>query len=231
VTAPLIETKALVRSYPRAGSTVEVLRGIDLVIGEGETISVAGASGVGKSTLLNILGTLDRPTSGEVLFSGEPVFEYDKKRLALFRNAAIGFVFQFHHLLPEFSALENVMLPSLIGGMSKEEARAGAEELLREVGLADRLEHKPGELSGGEQQRTAIVRALVTNPRVVLADEPTGNLDTRTGDDVFDILTELNRARRTTLVVVTHNEALADRMGRKLYMRDGLMEESGPEEE
>jgi len=231
VEAGLITVSGLYKSYFRGKETVEVLRGVDLSIAEGESVAVVGASGVGKSTLLNIIGTLDRPTSGEVLFEGERVFDYDDKRLAAFRNRAIGFVFQFHHLLPEFTALENVMLPALIGGAERAEAEGRARELLGEVGLAHRLGHKPGELSGGEQQRTAIVRALVQSPRVVLADEPTGNLDTRTGAEVFELLAELNALRKTTLVVVTHNRVLAGRMSRILTMVDGRTLEEGAAEE
>jgi lipoprotein-releasing system ATP-binding protein len=204
---------------------VDVLRGINLSVEKGETIAVVGASGVGKSTLLNILGALDRPTSGEVLYSGEPIFDYDNKRLAAFRNRSIGFVFQFHHLLPEFTALENVMLPALISGMDTAEARAKAEKLLGEVGLSNRLHHKPGELSGGEAQRAAITRALIQGPDVVLADEPTGNLDTRTGEEVFEVLLELNRSRSMTMIIVTHNERLASRMSRRLKMEDGNVQE------
>ncbi|MFQ5465653.1 MAG: ABC transporter ATP-binding protein [Thermodesulfobacteriota bacterium] len=229
--AGLITVSDLYKGYSRGKETVEVLRGVDLSIAEGESVAVVGASGVGKSTLLNIIGTLDRPTSGDVLFEGERVFGYDDKRLAAFRNRAIGFVFQFHHLLPEFTALENVMLPALIGGAETTEAEGRARELLGEVGLAQRLGHKPGELSGGEQQRTAIVRALVQSPRVVLADEPTGNLDTRTGTEVFELLLELNALRKTTLVVVTHNRALAGRMSRILTMVDGRTLEEGAAQE
>ncbi len=221
----LITIRGLYKSYGRGRGRVDVLKGIDLDIGEGETLAVVGASGAGKSTLLNIIGALDRPTGGEVFYRDEPIFRFDEKRLAGFRNRKIGFVFQFHHLLPEFNALENVMLPALIGGVDYSEARRRAESLLREVGLGERLTHKPGELSGGEQQRTAIVRALVQMPEVVLADEPTGNLDTRTGEEVFELLLRLNRERGTTLVVVTHNEALARRMARRIKIVDGRIAE------
>jgi lipoprotein-releasing system ATP-binding protein len=219
----LIRATGLRKTYGDSGKRVEVLKGIDLSIAKGETIAVVGASGAGKSTLLNILGALDRPTSGEVSFRGEPVFRCDDKRLAAFRNRHRGFVFQFHHLLPEFTAIENVMLPALIGGEAPVIARERAERLLSEVGLASRLDHKPGELSGGEQQRAAIVRALVQSPEVVLADEPTGNLDTRTGEEVFNLLLELNRTMGTAMVIVTHNEGLASRLGRRLKMVDGRM--------
>jgi lipoprotein-releasing system ATP-binding protein len=217
----LITVKGLCKTYGKGQKRVEVLKGIDLRIERGATVAVVGASGVGKSTLLNLLGALDRPTSGEVFYRGEPLFGRDDRRLAAFRNRFIGFVFQSHHLLPEFTALENVMLPALIGGVERRAARERAEGLLKEVGLSGRLEHKPGELSGGEAQRTAIVRALVQGPEVVLADEPTGNLDTRTGEEVIDLLLSLNRARETTMVIVTHNERLASRLGRRLKMLDG----------
>ena len=220
-----ITVKSLVKTYGNAHKRVEVLKGIDLKIARGSTVAVVGASGAGKSTLLNILGALDRPTSGEVLYGSERVFDYDNRKLASFRNRAVGFVFQFHHLLPEFTALENVMLPLLIGGANPLTAKRKASELLGEVGLSARLDHKPGELSGGEQQRTAIVRSIVQMPEVVLADEPTGNLDTRTGDEVFELLLELNRSRGTTMVIVTHNERLASRMSRRLKMADGYLTE------
>ncbi|MBE7414052.1 MAG: ABC transporter ATP-binding protein [Deltaproteobacteria bacterium] len=221
----LIRAAGLRKTYGGSGKTVEVLKGIDLSIAKGETIAVVGASGAGKSTLLNILGALDRPTSGEVSFKGEPVFGYDDSRLAAFRNRHMGFVFQFHHLLPEFTALENVMLPALIGGGGLNAARERATKLLSEVGLGARLDHKPGELSGGEQQRAAIVRALMQSPEVILADEPTGNLDTRTGEEVFSLLFDLNRSMGTAMVIVTHNEGLASRLGRRLKMVDGRIEE------
>ncbi|TAN60997.1 ABC transporter ATP-binding protein [bacterium] len=216
-----INVKKLCKSYIGAGKTVDVLRSIDLSIEEGATLAVLGASGAGKSTLLNIIGALDRPTSGDVMYGTEPISTLDDGRLAAFRNKFIGFVFQFHHLLPEFTAVENVMLPALIGGTPYAEAKKKALELLSEVGLSTRAGHKPGELSGGEQQRTAIVRALIQSPEVLLADEPTGNLDTKTADDVFSLLLEINRNRKTTLVVVTHNEHLAARMSRRIKMIDG----------
>lgn len=221
----LINIKGLSKTYGGAAKKVEVLKAIDLSIKKGETVAIVGASGVGKSTLLNIMGALDRPSSGEVLYNGEQLFRYDDKKLAAFRNRSIGFVFQFHHLLPEFTALENVMLPALIGGAKPAEAKAKAEALLKEVGLGQRLSHKPGELSGGEQQRTAMVRALVQGPDVLLADEPTGNLDTRTGEEVFELLLALNASRSTTMVIVTHNERLAGRLTRRLKMVDGSIRE------
>ncbi len=221
----LITLKGLYKRYGRAGAEVEVLNGIDLCLKKGETVAIVGASGVGKSTLLNIMGALDRPSKGEVLYNGSPITGLDDRRLASLRNRSIGFVFQFHHLLPEFTALENVMLPAIIGGAGRAEAKAKAEALLKEVGLWQRLGHKPGELSGGEQQRAAIVRAIIQSPEAVLADEPTGNLDTKTADEVFEVLLNLNRAKGTALVVVTHNERLASRMSRRLNMVDGRIYE------
>jgi len=221
----LIRTTGLKKTYGDAGKRVEVLRGIDMVLEKGSSAAVVGASGVGKSTFLNILGALDRPTSGEVFYNGEPIFRYDERKLAAFRNRYVGFVFQFHHLLPEFTALENVMLPLLIGNGDFNTAKGKAARLLAEVGLEARLNHKPGELSGGEQQRTAIVRAIIQEPEVLLADEPTGNLDTKTGAEVFDLILELNRSRKTTMVIVTHNEALASRLGKTIRMVDGYIRE------
>ena len=201
-----------------------MLKGINLKVAEGETIALVGASGAGKSTLLHVMGTLDRPTAGKVLFGKEDVFKMGDKALACFRNRSIGFVFQFHHLLPEFSALENSMMPLLISGVSREKARKTAEKLLADVGLGHRLSHKPGELSGGEQQRVAIARALVGSPRLLLADEPTGNLDMKTSDEVHDILTGIHRDTGISLIIVTHNERLAARMGRTIRMADGKIE-------
>jgi len=216
-----IRVEGLYKSYGSRGNIVEVLKGIDLSIPRGEIMAIVGASGVGKSTFLHILGALDRPTKGKVFYEGKDIFKEADRWLASFRNKRIGFVFQFHYLLPEFTALENVMMPALIGGMDKREASSLAEGLLREVGLEDRLTHRPGELSGGEQQRVAIARALVQTPEVILADEPTGNLDTRTGEEVFELLLRLNRETRTTTIIVTHNEGLAARIPRRVRMVDG----------
>ncbi|MBM4278984.1 MAG: ABC transporter ATP-binding protein, partial [Deltaproteobacteria bacterium] len=193
----------------------------DLIFSQGEKAAIVGASGVGKTTLLHILGTLDRPTSGKVLYSGRDIFTLNEKELASFRNQEIGFVFQFHHLLPEFTALENTMMPCLIQGTSKKEAALRAEAMLTLVGLKDRLPHKPGELSGGEQQRVAVARALVLEPKILLADEPTGNLDSKTGESVFALLQELNRIKNITLIVVTHNPNLAAQMPRQVILTDG----------
>ncbi len=200
---------------------MEVLKGLDLTFSQGEKAAIVGASGVGKTTLLHVLGTLDRPTAGKVLYEGKDIYTLNEKDLAFFRNREIGFVFQFHHLLPEFNALENTMMPCLIQGLSKKEAAFRAEAILTLVGLKERLSHKPGELSGGEQQRVAVARALVLEPKVLLADEPTGNLDTKTGDSVFDLLQELNHIKGVTLIVVTHNLKLAENMARQIQLVDG----------
>ena len=220
----LLEVTDLSKSFGARSGKVEVLKGINLRVTAGETIALVGASGAGKSTLLHILGTLDRPTSGKVLFNGEEVFRRGDAALAAFRNRSIGFVFQFHHLLPEFTALENAMMPALIGGMARSEAEALATELLRDVGLSHRLTHRPGELSGGEQQRVAIARALVLTPQLLLADEPTGNLDMKTSDEVHDLLADIHRRKGITLMIVTHNERLAAGMGRIIRMVDGRIE-------
>jgi lipoprotein-releasing system ATP-binding protein len=220
----LLEVSDLCKSFGTKAGKVEVLNGINLKVAAGETIALVGASGAGKSTLLHVMGTLDRPTSGKVLFGNDDVFQMSDKALAQFRNRSIGFVFQFHHLLPEFSALENVMMPLLISGMKKDEAEKVAADLLGDVRLAHRLSHKPGELSGGEQQRVAIARALVMSPRLLLADEPTGNLDMKTSDEVHDILAGIHREKGITLIIVTHNERLAARMGKTIRMVDGRIE-------
>ncbi|HEY6837837.1 MAG TPA: ABC transporter ATP-binding protein [Geobacteraceae bacterium] len=217
----LVEVVDLHKSFGAGSSRVEVLKGISLEVEAGETIALVGASGAGKSTLLHILGTLDRPSAGKVLYGGDDLFRLGDGELASFRNRMIGFVFQFHHLLPEFSALENAIMPLLIAGMKRKDAEPIGTGLLKDVGLSHRLTHKPGELSGGEQQRVAIARALVTSPRLVLADEPTGNLDMRTSEEVHELLTEIHRDRGITLIVVTHNEKLAARMGKTIHLADG----------
>ncbi len=209
------------KSFGNGDKRVDVLKGIDLHISKGERAAIVGASGVGKTTLLHILGTLDRPTAGKVFYERKDIFTLNEKELALFRNRVIGFVFQFHHLLPEFNALENTMMPCMIQGMTKHEASLKAEEILALVGLKGRLLHKPGELSGGEQQRVAVARALVLEPKVLLADEPTGNLDTKTGESVFELLLELNRTKGVTLIIVTHNLILAGLLPRQIRMVDG----------
>ena len=202
---------------------LQVLNDIDLDIRTGEMLAIVGASGVGKSTLLHILGGLDRPTSGRVFYRDVDVFGLDSDRLARFRNEHVGFVFQFHHLLPEFSALENVMLPALIRGTERVAAAENASKVLADVGLGSRVHHRPGELSGGEQQRVAVARALVLSPDAVLADEPTGNLDTHTGEAVHELLKKINKERGITFVIVTHNDRLAIRADRVLRMADGKL--------
>ncbi len=217
----LIQVQRLFKSYGNRSKRVEVLKGVDLTFSQGEKASVVGASGVGKTTLLHVLGTLDRPTAGKILYEGKDIFTLNEKDLTLFRNREIGFVFQFHHLLPEFNALENTMMPCLIQGIPKKESVSRAEAILTLVGLKERLSHKPGELSGGEQQRVAVARALVLEPRVLLADEPTGNLDGKTGESVFDLLQEMNRIKGVTLIVVTHNLRLAEKLSRQIQLVDG----------
>ena len=217
----LIEATGLSKSFRTEAGELQVLKGIDLDFREGEMIGITGASGAGKSTLMHILGALDRPSSGKVLFRGTDVFSMDDTARARFRNQSIGFVFQFHHLLPEFNALENVMLPGLISGKSYESAEQKARGLLGDLGLSARLIHRPGELSGGEQQRVAVARALMQDSGLVLADEPTGNLDTATGNSLFELFLSLNSAKGITFVIVTHNTSLADRCHRVLHMADG----------
>ena len=223
----MIEIKNLQKTFLLNGNKIEVLKGIDLTIADGQSLAVVGVSGAGKSTLLHILGTLDHPTGGEVLFDGVDVFSWPEKRLSDFRNGRIGFVFQFNNLLPEFTALENVMMPALIRRISKGEARKRAEAILEEVGLGDRVRHKPGELSGGEQQRVALARALVLEPQILLADEPTGNLDTETGKRIEDSIISLNKRKGLTLIVVTHNTSLADRMSERIGLSDGRIHSRG----
>jgi lipoprotein-releasing system ATP-binding protein len=213
MSSELLRVEGLAKSFPTGEGEIEVLRGIDLRVGEGECLAVLGESGVGKSTLLHLLGTLDHPTSGRVLFRGEDVFGKPAPELARFRNAQLGFVFQFHHLLPEFDAVENVMMPGLIRGLSFSELRERAAAILDEVELSHRLTHKVGKLSGGERQRVAVARALLLDPPLVLADEPTGNLDPRTAETVENLLLEMNRTRGTALVVATHSRRLAEKLG------------------
>ena len=216
-----IELKEITKTFIKDGQKIEVLKSLDLQIAQGESLAFLGVSGAGKSTLLHILGVLDRPTSGSLLYDGVNAFEWSEQQRAEFRNRKIGFVFQVYNLLPEFTSLENTMMPALIGGMPKRQARQKAEDLLAEVGLAQRLTHRPGELSGGEQQRVAVARALMMEPEVLLTDEPTGNLDRSTGKRIEDILLALNESKGITLVVVTHNKQLADRMSRCIGLQDG----------
>ena len=225
--AALLATSKLRKSFPTGGGMIEVLTDIDIAVGEGERVAIVGRSGVGKSTLLHILGTLDRPSGGRVTFRGDDLFAKNSRELARFRNENLGFIFQFHHLLPEFNAVENVMMPGLIRGRGFEEMRKRAERILGEVGLEHRLTHAVGKLSGGERQRVAVARALVLEPAVVLADEPTGNLDPKTGDQVLDLLMEMNRIHGTALVVVTHSPSLARRLGRQVVLTDGYLSEPG----
>jgi lipoprotein-releasing system ATP-binding protein len=221
---PLIVASGVVKGYRTSAGYVSVLEGVDLAVAEGEMLAITGASGVGKSTLLHVLGTLDRPESGTVVVGGEDVFRLPEARLRLFRNRTLGFVFQFHHLLPEFSALENVMMPLLVGRTGEGEARQRAFALLDELGLRPRADHRPGALSGGEQQRVAVARALVASPRAVLADEPTGNLDEDTGETLHALLRRLNRDKGVTIVVVTHNERLAAACDRRLRLEAGRLQ-------
>ena len=225
MSSELLRTTTLRKSFPTGEGTIEVLCAVDLVLREGERLAIVGRSGVGKSTLLHILGTLDHPTQGRVTFRGEDLFAKSPSELAAFRNESLGFIFQSHHLLPEFNALENVMMPGLIQGKSFDEMAERAERFLTEVGLEHRLTHPVGKLSGGERQRVAVGRALVLEPEVVLADEPTGNLDPKTGDQVLDLLMEMNRTHGTALVVGTHCPSLARRLGRQAVLTDGYLAE------
>jgi lipoprotein-releasing system ATP-binding protein len=221
--APILQAEGLIKRYPTADGALEVLSGLDLTIYPGEMVAIVGESGTGKSTLLHLLGALDRPTAGAVRYRGEDVFAQKDEALAAFRNRAIGFVFQFHHLLPEFTALENVMMPALIAGQRLEAARPRAEELLALLGLSARADHRPSQLSGGEQQRVAVARALMNRPGLVLADEPTGNLDTRTAEVLHDELRRLASLHEQAFLVVTHNPALAALADRVLELRDGRL--------
>lgn len=216
----LVTVKGLNKRFSLPGSELHILKDINFDIEYGEMTALVGPSGVGKSTLLHILGTLDRPTSGSILYEGRDIFSLKNDSLAEFRSKSIGFVFQFHHLLPEFNAIENTVMPALIAGISYNEASKKAKKILADVGLSGRLQHKAGELSGGEQQRTAIARALMLEPKIVLADEPTGNLDTQTGQQIFNLLRDLNHSG-VTFIIVTHNEAIASECGRILNMKDG----------
>ena len=222
---PLIQASGISKIYNHSGARIVVLNQLAFKLGLGETIGIVGASGIGKSTLLHVLGTLDRPDTGILEYSGKDVLILDDSRLARFRNRAIGFVFQFHHLLPEFSALENTMMPALIGGVGKKAATEAAKSILVRVGLKDRLTHRASELSGGEQQRVALARALVLRPSILLADEPTGNLDRKNSDHIHSLLMALNQEMGMALVVVTHNMELAALVSRRVTIANGALQE------
>jgi lipoprotein-releasing system ATP-binding protein len=220
MTSPvLLEAQALTKSY----GTLPVLKGVSLQLATGEVVALIGSSGAGKSTLLQILGTLDYPDSGDIQFEGKRVLTFSDKQQAQFRNKSLGFVFQFHHLMPEFSALENVAIPALIAGRSKNEAYQSAQGLLEQLGLADRMTHKPSQLSGGEQQRVSVARALVNRPKLILADEPTGNLDSANSEGLYEIIFKLSRETGVAFLIATHNPQLAAQADRILHIKDGVM--------
>ncbi|MDD5270775.1 MAG: ABC transporter ATP-binding protein [Candidatus Omnitrophica bacterium] len=219
----MIEAKGLRKVYRNGTRQLEVLKGVDIKAGKGEVLALLGPSGAGKSTLLHLLGGLDTPTDGEVRFGGRDIFSLSDSERAKIRNEKIGFIFQFYHLLPEFDAVENVMLPALIAGKARGKARSAAEELIAAVGLADRMRHKPGQLSGGEQQRVAIARALANEPELLLCDEPTGNLDSDTGRNIIELLWELNKKRKMTMVIVTHDAGIAEEARRVVRIKDGVI--------
>lgn len=217
--------RGIKKTFSIGTKSVQALNGIDLDINKGELLCIMGASGAGKSTFMHILGTVERPTEGSITYDNKDIFSLNDDELSEFRNKKIGFVFQFHHLLPDFTAIENVIMPALVGGISKSQAEDMASTLLTELGLGDRLEHKPAELSGGEQQRVAIARALIMKPEILLADEPTGNLDTTTGNLVFDMLLKASDKYKTTLILVTHNDEFSKAMPRVVRLKDGKIEE------
>jgi lipoprotein-releasing system ATP-binding protein len=223
---PILEARALYKSYPSGAALLPVLQGLELTVAEGEMVAVVGASGVGKSTLLHVLGTPDVPDSGSVWIGGRDVFQMREPERTALRSRTLGFVFQFHHLLPEFTALENVMMPLRIARVGGAAARERAGELLRALGLGDRTHHRPAELSGGEQQRVAVARALVGSPRLVLADEPTGNLDPHTSEALLEVLLELHQSRGLTSILVTHSEKIASRCDRVLVMEEGRLRDA-----
>jgi lipoprotein-releasing system ATP-binding protein len=223
VGAPLLEAREVHKSYWLGAKEIHVLRGASFALRAGEMASLVGPSGVGKSTFLHVVGTLDPPTGGRVLYDGQDAFGMGEEQLARFRNRNVGFVFQFHYLLPEFTALQNTAMPGLISRIPREQAESTARQMLEVVGLGHRLDHRPGELSGGEQQRVALARALVLKPRLLLADEPTGNLDEATGEGIHQLLVDLNRRLGIAAIVVTHNPRLAERMPRRLRLHEGLV--------
>ncbi|NOT76595.1 MAG: ABC transporter ATP-binding protein [Cyclobacteriaceae bacterium] len=216
----MLEAISIEKSY----GTLKVLKGVDLSVKKGEVVSIVGASGAGKSTLLHMLGTLDTPDKGRITVKGQDVFSQSANELASYRNKHIGFVFQFHNLLPEFTALENVMIPGLLSGRKDSEVKSEAEQLLEELGLKDRIHHKPAEMSGGEQQRTAVARALINSPDLILADEPSGNLDSKNARELHELFFKLREKRGQTFIIVTHNQEFADMADRKLEMRDGIIQ-------
>jgi lipoprotein-releasing system ATP-binding protein len=218
---PLLVGNNIVKSYIDAQRDVNILQGVDIAIYSGETLAIAGASGSGKSTLLHILGTLDTPSSGDVLFKNKSLLRLSKTQQAKFRNSELGFVYQFHHLLPEFSATENVAMPKLIAGVSKKEANKSAHQLLERVGLSHRLSHKPHQLSGGERQRVAIARAMVNHPSIIMADEPTGNLDNEASNEILSLINDINTLDNTSFIIVTHDQLLAEKMDRTLTLVNG----------
>ena len=221
----ILLTRDLRKTYFSSGGEVEVLRGVSIGVSRGEIVAIVGPSGVGKSTLLNLIGALDRPSSGEVLINGEDLFSKNDEELAEFRNSTIGFVFQFHHLLPELSAFENVMLPALLAGKPKELIHERTTSLLNDVGLSERGSHKPSELSGGERQRVAIARAIVNEPKLILADEPTGNLDRENAEEMYELIWKLRKENQQTFLIVTHNEELANKTDRIIRLVDGYIKE------
>ena len=221
--ASILQCENLTMRYTQGGLDVEVLKGVNFNINTGERVAIMGASGSGKSTLLHLLGGLEKPTGGKVILAGTDLNNVSGKQLASLRNRSLGFIYQFHHLLGEFTVLENVAMPLLIAGQSVADARQQATKLLQRVGLGHRIEHKPGELSGGERQRAAVARALINKPGVVLADEPTGNLDSKTAEDVFQLMLELNQELNVSFLIVTHDHELAGKMGKVLHMEDGVI--------
>ncbi|MGD9160082.1 MAG: ABC transporter ATP-binding protein [Desulfobacteraceae bacterium] len=217
----MLELTDIYKSYKHNGNTIDVLKGINITVDEGDSLAVIGASGVGKSTLLNIMGALEHPTIGNVKYQGKNIKEIDESGICSLRNKEIGFVFQFHHLLPEFNALENTIMPALISRIGMKEAKERAEKILKKVGLSGRLNHRTGELSGGEQQRVAIARALIMKPKLLLADEPTGNLDRTTGEEIMELLLRISREQRLSMVIATHNQRLTEKMSTVIEITDG----------